>query len=88
MGYIAEDCFAKFIDRGKINRIRSAANKARTPPNLFGIDRRIAYTHRKYHSGLIWMGVTRGFAMRKFSGSASMLGINRIIIMNRVRLIE
>jgi len=25
--------------------------KAITPPNLFGIDRRIAYNHKKYHSG-------------------------------------
>jgi hypothetical protein len=36
-----------------MNRIRRAANRARTPPSLLGIDRRIAYTHRKYHSGLI-----------------------------------
>lgn len=35
---------------------------ARTPPNLFGIDRRIAYANRKYHSGLIWGGVLSGLA--------------------------
>jgi len=49
---------------GRMNRIRSAAAKAITPPNLLGIDRRIAYTHKKYHSGLIWTGVTRGFASK------------------------
>jgi hypothetical protein len=38
---------------GRINKIKSAENKAITPPNLLGIERRIAYTHKKYHSGLI-----------------------------------
>ena len=37
------------------------------PPNLFGIDRKIAYTYIKYHSGLIWIGVTIGLAGEKFS---------------------
>ena len=27
------------------------ANRARTPPNLLGMERRIAYANRKYHSG-------------------------------------
>jgi hypothetical protein len=72
-------------DRGRIKRIKSAANRASTPPNLFGMDRRIAYTHRKYHSGLIWIGVTNGFAIKKFSGSVSKFGINntRVININR-----
>lgn len=73
--------------KGKINSISRAANRATTPPSLFGIDRRIAYTHRKYHSGLMWMGVTRGFARRKLSGSDSMLGAYRTIVMNRVSAI-
>ena len=34
--------------RTKIEKIR-----ARTPPSLLGIDRKIAYANRKYHSGLI-----------------------------------
>jgi hypothetical protein len=54
---------------GRINRISNAINMAKTPPNLFGMERRIAYSHRKYHSGLIWVGVTKGFANKKFSGS-------------------
>lgn len=71
--------------RGRINRISSAANKARTPPSLLGIERKIAYTHKKYHSGLICTGVTSGLARRKFSGSVSMLGVNKTTVMNRVR---
>jgi hypothetical protein len=59
----------------------SAENRATTPPSLLGIDRKIAYTHRKYHSGLIWIGVTRGFARRKFSGSVNIFGANRIMNM-------
>ena len=38
-----------------------------TPPSLFGIERRIAYANKKYHSGWIWVGVTRGFEIIKFS---------------------
>ncbi|CRH27331.1 Uncharacterised protein [Chlamydia trachomatis] len=36
--------------------------RARTPPSLLGIDRKIAYANRKYHSGLICAGVLSGFA--------------------------
>ena len=43
-------------------RIRIERTKARTPPSLLGIDRRIAYANRKYHSGLMWGGVLSGFA--------------------------
>jgi len=75
-------------DKGRMNRINRAENMAITPPSLLGIDRRIAYSHRKYHSGLIWTGVTRGLANKKFSGSAITLGVNRITIMNRDRAIE
>ena len=31
-------------------------------PSLLGIDRRIAYANRKYHSGWMCTGVTIGFA--------------------------
>jgi len=72
---------------GKMNRISRAANKARTPPSLFGIERRMAYTHKKYHSGLMWTGVTRGLANRKFSGSVIILGVNSTIVMNNVSAI-
>lgn len=43
-------------------RIRIDITRARTPPNLLGIDRRIAYANRKYHSGLICGGVFSGLA--------------------------
>lgn len=43
-------------------RIRIDIARARTPPNLLGMDRRIAYANRKYHSGLMWGGVFKGFA--------------------------
>jgi hypothetical protein len=72
-----------FLDRiGRRNRIIRAENRATTPPSLFGIERRIAYTHRKYHSGLICTGVTKGFASRKFSGSVNKFGANRMININ------
>ena len=38
---------------GKINRIAIDIARAITPPSLFGMDRRIAYANRKYHSGWI-----------------------------------
>ncbi len=59
---------------GKINRTRMAANIQITPPNLFGIDRRTAYAHKKYHSGLMCSGVLNGFATAQFSGSPSRFG--------------
>lgn len=34
-------------------RIKIDETRARTPPSLLGIDRRIAYANKKYHSGLI-----------------------------------
>jgi len=60
--------------KGRISKISRAANMATTPPSLLGIDRRIAYAHKKYHSGLMCTGVTRGLAGRKFSGSPRRLG--------------
>ena len=53
----------------KTKRKRTENNRARTPPSLFGIERRMAQAKRKYHSGWMWVGVTRGFAGMKFSAS-------------------
>ena len=39
--------------RGIRNRINTEAARASTPPSLLGIERRMAYANRKYHSGLI-----------------------------------
>lgn len=55
--------------KGTSIRTRMEASKASTPPSLFGIDRRMAYANRKYHSGLMWVGVTKGLAGVKLSGS-------------------
>jgi len=37
-----EDLISEVFTIGKINKIKIAANKAKTPNNLFGIDRKIA----------------------------------------------
>ena len=37
--------------RGGKYKIIMADKRTNTPPSLFGTDRRIAYSHRKYHSG-------------------------------------
>jgi len=49
-----------------------------TPPSLFGIDQGIVYVNRKYHSGLMCTGVTRGFAGVKLSASLKMYGSFRV----------
>lgn len=54
-------CF-EVCSRGMIARTRIEKTKASTPPSLLGMDRRIAYANRKYHSGLIWGGVLSGLA--------------------------
>lgn len=59
---------------GTTSRMRTDANRARTPPSLLGIERRMAYANKKYHSGLICGGVTSGFAGMKLSGSPKRLG--------------
>lgn len=56
---------------------RMESTNARTPPSLFGIERRMAYANRKYHSGLMCGGVTSGFAGVKFSGSPNRFGEKR-----------
>lgn len=61
---------------GTTIRTKMDERSARTPPSLFGIDRKIAYANRKYHSGLMCGGVTSGFAGVKLSGSPRMLGAN------------
>jgi len=62
---------------GTSRSTRIENNRASTPPSLLGMDRRIAYANRKYHSGLMWGGVTKGLAGVKLSGSPRRLGANR-----------
>jgi hypothetical protein len=39
------------LQKGNVNKIKIENNKAKTPPILLGIDRKIAYANKKYHSG-------------------------------------
>ena len=43
-------------------KVKIERTRANTLPNLLGIDHRIAYVNRKYHSGLMRGGVLSGFA--------------------------
>lgn len=60
--------------KGTSMSTRIENRRASTPPSLLGIDRRMAYANRKYHSGLMCGGVTSGFAGVKLSGSPKRLG--------------
>ena len=42
-----------WCSRGIRARIRIEKARASTPPSLLGIDRKIAYANKKYHSGLM-----------------------------------
>jgi len=55
------------------------SNKPITPPSLLGMDRRMAYAKRKYHSGWMCGGVTNGLAGIKFSTSHKTRGFNVMI---------
>ena len=44
----------------------------------------MAYVHKKYHSGLMWGGVTKGLAGRKLSGSENRKG-NEVLRNSRAR---
>ena len=60
--------------------------RAITPPNLDGIDRNTTYANKKYHSGWIWTGATKGFAMLKFSTSPRMFGVNEIMVVSMMAI--
>lgn len=55
-------------------KIRIDITRAKTPPSFDGIDRKITYANRKYHSGWMCIGATRGFAGEKFSTSPNRFG--------------
>jgi hypothetical protein len=69
---------------GIITKIAIDITRAITPPSLFGIDHRIVYANRKYHSGWMCTGVTRGFVGMKFSGSLKMYSSFRVNIVTIV----
>jgi len=64
--------------------MKIAAKSAITPPSLLGTDRRMAYNHRKYHSGWICVGVISIFASVKFSGSINIFGASVDIVINNI----
>lgn len=70
--------FVIFIS-GNRNIIVILAIIIKIPPILLGIDRSIQYANKKYHSGIMWIGVIIGFAGMKFSGSISTVGFVEII---------
>lgn len=63
-----------FFLNGKMAIIKIAKIRAITPPNFLGMDRKMAYANRKYHSGWIWTGVLKGLAGLKLSGSPKLYG--------------
>jgi len=75
--------FILVIAKGII--IRIDISRPITPPNFLGIDRKIAYANRKYHSGWICVGVTNEFAGIKFSGSIKKKGILALTHINKAR---
>jgi len=80
-------CFLEVWSSGTKNRTRMEASRATTPPSFLGIDRRIAYANKKYHSGCMCTGVTKEFAGLKFSGSESSEGDNRTIDLSNINSI-
>lgn len=68
IGYIMNE-FIFILKIGKKYKIIIDISKAITPPSFLGIERRIAYANKKYHSGWIWTGVIIGLAGIKLSGS-------------------
>jgi len=77
--------------RRRMNIIMMDIRRAKTPPSLFGIARKIAYANKKYHSGWMWVGVTSGFAGIKLSGSIREKGFCRLNSIkrntNKIRLV-
>lgn len=59
VGSDASVTFNSEVLAGCIIRI---ANSNATTPSLFGIDRWMAYSYRKYDSGWMWLRVFSGFA--------------------------
>jgi len=55
-------------------KIKMDMLSASTPPSFEGIERKITYANRKYHSGWMCRGATIGLAGEKFSTSPNMFG--------------
>lgn len=64
-------------------RIAIDRTRASTPPSLLGMERRMAYANRKYHSGLMCGGVLSGLAGVWLSGSPRRSGENKTRVRRR-----
>jgi len=84
LGFILDDLVSGLFIIGKKYKMAMDMIRANTPPNLLGIDRKIAYIGRKYHSGWMWVGVTKGLAGIKFSGSISKFGFSRTTLPSKI----
>ena len=51
MGEKAKDLNLESLIRGSTYKTATDKTKARTPPSLLGIERKMAYANKKYHSG-------------------------------------
>jgi len=49
--------------KGNTAKTKILNTNAITPPSLLGIALNIAYANKKYHSGIICTGVTKGLAL-------------------------
>lgn len=81
----------RLLDRIRIGiskRTERDITRAMIPASLFGIARRMEYAKRKYHSGLMWGGVTIELAGEKLSGSVVKYGRSREKVIKKVNRIE
>lgn len=74
--------------KGNKARIKIDKIRAWTPPNLLGMDRRLAYANKKYYSGLMWGGVLSGLAGIQLSGSPNISGKNNTRVMRNKNIIR
>jgi len=72
---------------GITNKIAIDITRAITTHSLFGIDPRIAYAHRKYHSGWMCTGVTRECAGVNLSWSLRIHSSFRVNIVSIMMVI-
>lgn len=66
--------FNLFFFKHNVASTSTEHTMATTPPSFDGIDRRIAYANKKYHSGWMWGGVVEILALLKFSTSPKLFG--------------
>jgi len=71
---------------GKNIHIITDTSNLITPTHLIGIQRRIAYANKKYHSGLICLGVTITFDIIQLSLSIHIKGFKKVYTNNNKKI--